>query len=147
MAGVGRGENNSVRPPGTHRQRYIKWHDGEIRANSVLHLVWRWTSVTSSRLHQLGASLRLIEPLPALPHPSSGNCRTVPPATPAGRANLRCPRLPRRRRFVAGKVGSFVPNVFEQLQPTEFSPTQCSASSLAPPLLAIAAAPANVLVA
>ena len=34
-----RGKNGSARPLGTHRQRYIKWRDGEIPANSGLHNV------------------------------------------------------------------------------------------------------------
>ena len=32
-----RGKNGSSRPSGTHTQRYIKWHDGEIRATPGLH--------------------------------------------------------------------------------------------------------------
>src|ERR1700737_4635109 len=34
-----RGKNGSARPSGTHTQQYIKWRDGEIRANSGLHSV------------------------------------------------------------------------------------------------------------
>ena len=34
-----RGKNGSARPSGTHKLRYIKWRDGEIRANSGLHSV------------------------------------------------------------------------------------------------------------
>ena len=32
-----RGKNGSARRSGTHTRRCIRWRDGEIRANSVLH--------------------------------------------------------------------------------------------------------------
>ncbi len=34
-----RGKNGSARRPGTHMRRYIRWRDGESRANHVLHSV------------------------------------------------------------------------------------------------------------
>ena len=34
-----RGKNGSARRSGTHKRRYIRWRDGENRANSVLHNV------------------------------------------------------------------------------------------------------------